>query len=88
MASGANVSGNCEGNMVEICRKIFTGEIRLCAEILSEWGKQITGSFKTRINQHKKTMRTLKSRRDSRSLQQYSEAGKQLTEVYNQQEVF
>lgn len=63
-------------------------KIRLCAEILSEWGKEITGSFKTRINQYKKTMRTMKSKRDSRSLQQYSEAAKQLTEVYNQQEVF
>lgn len=59
-----------------------------CAEILSEWGKEITCSFKSRIKHHKTVMEETKGRRDSRSVQQYIDSSKQLTEAYSQQEVF
>lgn len=68
--------------------KTLQQKLLMCSEILSVWGKEITGNFKQRINQHKKVMRTLKGRRDAESVQKYRDASKQLTEVYSQQEIF
>ncbi|KAL8124753.1 hypothetical protein AgCh_012418 [Apium graveolens] len=59
-----------------------------CAEILQVWGKEITGSFKSRINQCKNIMRRAKGRRDNNSVKEYQEASNRLNEIYNQQEVF
>lgn len=59
-----------------------------CADILSVWGKEITGNFKGRINQSKRVLKTLKGRRDSYSLNLYQEEKKKLNETYAQQEVF
>lgn len=44
--------------------KSLQQKIVLCSEILSSWGKEITGNFKQRMNKYKKIMRTAKGRRD------------------------
>ncbi|XP_074342398.1 uncharacterized protein LOC141679917 [Apium graveolens] len=68
--------------------KPFKEKIDCCLAVLVKWGKEITGSFKSRINQCKKTMRVLKGRKDSNSIQLYRGTAKKLTEIYNDQEVF
>lgn len=59
-----------------------------CADILSVWGKEITGNFKGRINHSKRVLKILKGRRDSYSLNLYQEEKKKLNETYAQHEVF
>lgn len=44
--------------------KSLQEKLSRCAEILSDLGKEVTGSFKTRINHHKKIMKAMKGRRD------------------------
>lgn len=68
--------------------KYFQEKIIFYSEVLSKWDKEITGSFKTRINQCKKIMRIMKGRMDTNSAQIYNDATKRLTEIYNEQEVF
>lgn len=63
-------------------------KISKCSETLMVWGKEITGSFKTRIKRCKHIMKTLKGRHDADSITQYQEASKQLTKTYTQKEVF
>lgn len=41
----------------------FYAKIEECSEILSKWGKEITGSFKNRINHCKKAIRSLKGKK-------------------------
>lgn len=45
--------------------KSLQEKLSRCAEILSDLGKEVTGSFKTRINHHKKIMKAMKGRRDT-----------------------
>ncbi|KAL8126087.1 hypothetical protein AgCh_013389 [Apium graveolens] len=66
----------------------FYAKIKECSEILSSRGREITGSFKNRINQCKKTIKLLKGRRDSNSIAVLKEEQKKLSEIYTQQEVF
>lgn len=63
-------------------------KIDSCSAALFKWGKEITGSFKARINQCKKTMRFTKGRNDANSIQVYNEAAKRLIEIYSEQEIF
>lgn len=66
----------------------FYEKITECAEVLSEWGKEIIGSFKKRIHELKKKLKALKGKRDDNSLVCIKENQKRLTEVYAQQEAF
>ncbi|KAL8108560.1 hypothetical protein AgCh_024870 [Apium graveolens] len=66
----------------------FFEKILQCSEVLSAWGKEVTGSFKTRIHRCKKVLKTLKGRRDTDSLKVVREEKKNLSEIYAQQEVF
>lgn len=63
-------------------------KLSMCAEILSAWGKEITGNFKERINRSKKILKTINGRRNTHSLKVCHEEKKKLTETYAQQEVF
>lgn len=68
--------------------KNFQEKLSLCADILSTWGKEITGNFKARISASKKKLRIMKGMRDVRSTQVYKEILKEISEVYKQQEIF
>ena len=46
----------------------FYDKLSLCSEVLSAWGKEVTGNFKGRINRSKKVIKALKGRRDDRSV--------------------
>lgn len=58
------------------------------SEILSSWGKEITGSFKNRIHQCKRAIKVPNGRPDDHSLAMLKEQQKRLSEIYAQQEVF
>lgn len=45
----------------------FYDKLILCSEVLSAWGKEITGNFKGRINRSKKILKALKGRSDVHS---------------------
>ncbi|KAK1383205.1 hypothetical protein POM88_020940 [Heracleum sosnowskyi] len=68
--------------------KSFQSKLLECLTVLSKWGKEITGCFKSRISQSKKVMKMLKGRRDQNSVQLYQKESENLTEAYCQQEVF
>lgn len=59
-----------------------------CSEILSIWGQEITSSFKKRIHQSKKAIKSLKGRRDVASVNIVKDNKKKLAEVYAHQEIF
>lgn len=59
-----------------------------CTSVLTEWGKDITGSFKQRIHTHKRVIKSLKRKRDAISVEIVKENQKNLAEVYAQQEIF
>ncbi|XP_030505125.2 uncharacterized protein LOC115720103 [Cannabis sativa] len=65
-----------------------SGKISLCADGLARWGKEITGDFKSRIQQCKTTMSILKPKMDDVSVQQYTEARNRLFEILEQRETF
>lgn len=46
----------------------FYEKLAECANVLSEQGQEVTGSFKTRINQIKKIIKQLNGRRDDNSI--------------------
>lgn len=66
----------------------FYAKLTRFSEVLSDWGKEYTGSFKKRINKSKKIIQMLKGRTDSNYLQLMCEEKKKLTEAYAQHEVF
>lgn len=66
----------------------FYEKLKICANVLSDWGKEITGDFKGRIHKSKKTIQVLKGRKDDISLKLIHEEKKALTEIYAHQEVF
>lgn len=66
----------------------FYEKLTECSEILSSWGREITGSFKIRIQQCKKHIKMFKGHRDNISVDILKEEQKQLAEIYTQQEVF
>lgn len=66
----------------------FYDKISECSLVLSEWGKEITGSFKKRIQHHKRILKALKGRRDTYSLERVKDNQLRLTEVYAQKEAF
>lgn len=68
--------------------RTFYDKLAECASVLSEWGKEITGSFKTRIRNYKKKIKSLKGRRGDFSIQCVKESQKNLAETYAQQEAF
>lgn len=66
----------------------FYEKLSICSNVLSTWGKEITGNFKGKINQSKKILKTLKGRRDAAPIKTVKVEKKRLTEIYAQQEVF
>lgn len=65
--------------------------IKSCLSVrkfLSVWGKEITGNFKERISKIKRTLKSLKGRRDNFSVKLVLEERKKLAEIYVQKEVF
>lgn len=66
----------------------FYEKLKVCADVLSTWGKEVTGDFKGRIHKSKKKIQALKGRKDDISLKLIHEEKKALTEIYAQQEVF
>ncbi|KAM6544160.1 hypothetical protein CsatB_008607 [Cannabis sativa] len=63
-------------------------KIQECGEVLERWGRDITGSFKSRIAQCKNRIKSTKWGRDSASIQVHQEAKAQLSEVLAQREIF
>lgn len=63
-------------------------KLKECAILLTEWGNEITGSFRNRINQCKNIMKINKGRRDRHSVNIFQQASQRLNEVYVQMEVF
>lgn len=63
-------------------------KIARCAEVLSVWGEEFTGSFRRRINHSKHVLKRLKARRDVHSVELCRPEKTKLSEVYAQQEVF
>ncbi|KAK1368648.1 hypothetical protein POM88_034740 [Heracleum sosnowskyi] len=59
----------------------FYDKLSRCTEVLSAWGKEITGNFKGRINRSKKILQALKGRRDSKSTRTIQEEKKKLSET-------
>lgn len=55
-----------------------------CAIILQTWGNEITSSFKSRILQCKKVLKSTKGRRDAQSVMRFQETSSRLNEIYNQ----
>uniref|UniRef100_A0A803NTG1 Reverse transcriptase n=1 Tax=Cannabis sativa TaxID=3483 RepID=A0A803NTG1_CANSA len=55
---------------------------------LVEWGKNITGDFKERLNKCNKVLKCLKNRRYEESIKKYKETQTQLYEILTQKEVF
>ncbi|KAL8133670.1 hypothetical protein AgCh_008927 [Apium graveolens] len=68
--------------------KSLAEKISFTSEVLEKWGKEITGSFRSRIQQCKKIMQFTKGRKDSHSIKLYQENAKKLTEIYSEQEIF
>ncbi|XP_060969488.1 uncharacterized protein LOC133036771 [Cannabis sativa] len=66
----------------------FSEKLLLCADKLSVWGKEVTGNFKVKIRRYKSELKNLKSKRDSDSVQRYSEVKKELFKVLDQREAF
>lgn len=60
----------------------FYDKISECLIVLSEWGKEITGSFKKHIQNHKKVLKSLKGRRDTYTLVRVKRNQPGLAEVY------
>ncbi|XP_060969581.1 uncharacterized protein LOC133036837 [Cannabis sativa] len=63
-------------------------KIEKCSEVLAEWGKEITGSFKTRISKCEKRIKLLKGRRDADSAKRYQEENERLAKMLTQKEIF
>ncbi|XP_030505207.2 uncharacterized protein LOC115720191 [Cannabis sativa] len=63
-------------------------KLNVCADALSQWGKEITGNFKRRIRECNPEMKLLKKKRDDISVARYSEARKQLFAIIDQREIF
>ncbi|XP_062088511.1 uncharacterized protein LOC133795077 [Humulus lupulus] len=63
-------------------------KIRCCSTALAEWGKDITGNFKERINSCKRSLRQLKGCRDEEVIRRYQEVHSCLLEVLEQKEIF
>ncbi|XP_074352813.1 uncharacterized protein LOC141691964 [Apium graveolens] len=51
-------------------------KIKQCGERLDLWGKDVTGSFSTRIKKCKVELKQLRNKRDTQSLQRYNEVKK------------
>lgn len=66
----------------------FYEKLQDCSEILSKWGREITGNFKQKIQRCKKAIKMLKGRRDDVSIAVLKKEQKSLSEIYTQQEVF
>lgn len=62
----------------------FTEKLEVCSKQLADWGKDITGSFKRRIDHSKKIIRTVRGRRDDLSIKQFQDENKKLTEILTQ----
>ncbi|KAM6584214.1 hypothetical protein CsatB_011216 [Cannabis sativa] len=81
---------------LEIVRDVWSQEqnesishkLKLCAERLSIWGKELTGSINQRIRRHKADLKRLQGLRDSISVQRYAEIKKKLYEALDQRESY
>uniref|UniRef100_A0A803PEK6 Reverse transcriptase domain-containing protein n=1 Tax=Cannabis sativa TaxID=3483 RepID=A0A803PEK6_CANSA len=63
-------------------------KIQACADKLTEWGKDITGSFKVRIKKCKQELTSLRGKRDALSVQRFGELKNQLSRIMDQRETF
>ncbi|XP_060959342.1 uncharacterized protein LOC115704505 [Cannabis sativa] len=63
-------------------------KIQRCGESLSDWGKDYSGNFASRIKYWKKEVRRWKQGRDPDAISKYKEAETELFEVLTQKEVF
>uniref|UniRef100_A0A803PRW0 Reverse transcriptase domain-containing protein n=1 Tax=Cannabis sativa TaxID=3483 RepID=A0A803PRW0_CANSA len=66
----------------------FAEKLSLCAEKLSSWGKEITGTLNHRIKSYKAQLKSLHNKRDSASVQQYKEVKDQLFRAIDQRECY
>ncbi|XP_074355853.1 uncharacterized protein LOC141695513 [Apium graveolens] len=66
----------------------FYEKLTECADVLSEWGKEITGSFKNRTREYIRKIKALRGRRDDYSVTCLKDYQEKLAEVYAQQEAF
>uniref|UniRef100_A0A803QSS3 Reverse transcriptase n=1 Tax=Cannabis sativa TaxID=3483 RepID=A0A803QSS3_CANSA len=81
-----NVFSRCNLIDMEMEGYKFTWErgkvkIEKCSEVLAEWGKEITGSFKTKISKCEKRIKLLKGMRDADSAKRYQEENERLAEI-------
>lgn len=63
-------------------------KLERCKIVLDDWGRTITGNFRSRINSCKDLLKKLKNRRDDASISRYKETKSRLTEIYHQKEVY
>ncbi|XP_074344435.1 uncharacterized protein LOC141683595 [Apium graveolens] len=68
--------------------KSLPEKLKRCSKTLSVWGKEITGSFRTKIAHSNRIIKRTKGRRDEFSINQFREENKKMTETLTQQEVF
>lgn len=81
-----------------MCGKIFeeslqlnqgksTEKIGFTLEILEKWGKEITGSFRSRVQYFKRIMPFKKGMKDAYSIKLHQDSAKSLMKIYSEQEV-
>uniref|UniRef100_A0A803PKP9 CCHC-type domain-containing protein n=1 Tax=Cannabis sativa TaxID=3483 RepID=A0A803PKP9_CANSA len=66
----------------------LTGKLKLCAEKLKVWGKEITGTLNHIIKDYKKQLKKLQGRRDDNYVQVYNEVKKKLFKAIDQRESY
>ncbi|XP_074356448.1 uncharacterized protein LOC141696167 [Apium graveolens] len=62
--------------------KSWQEKIIACSNNLAVWGKEITGSFRDRIQNCKKVIKIVRGRRDEASIKLYQEECTKLSEIY------
>ncbi|XP_074378563.1 uncharacterized protein LOC141720107 [Apium graveolens] len=89
MAPGTHVQAGVVTDVWNIDEgKSLQIKIAQCVASLYQWGQEITCSFKCRIKESKRILKTLKGRRDEESVERYVNEVKKLSEIYIQQETF
>lgn len=63
-------------------------KIQLCADTLSDWGKERTGCFNKRIKECHQKLKYLRRKRDVESVKEYKDTKHQLYLILDQKEIF
>lgn len=63
-------------------------KIQLCAENLSIWGQEFTGCFNKRIRECHQKLKSLRRKRDAKSVKEYTDTKHLLYLILDQKEIF